>query len=510
VYSYEERMRAVLLYIQYDHSASATVRELGYPTTKMLGRWYREYEATGELATHQKRRSLFSNQQQHSAVDYYFAHGRSISRTIKALGYPHRDALKQWIDNERPGERKVSVRRGSAVPYSQEHKRRAVIELCSREGSAAAVAADFRVERPTLYAWKRELLGEEDTKPMDEPDDCASPQQRDALQQEVESLHKRIHRLQLEHDILKKANELLKKDQGVNLQVLSNGEKTVLIDALRATYRLAELLHQLELPRSSYFYHAARLKRPGKYQQLRSTISEVFEINKRRYGYRRIGVALRRAGEGVSEKVIRRIMFEDSLVVCTRRRRGYASYNGEITPAVDNIVERNFHADAPNRTWLTDITEFQLPAGKVYLSPMIDCFDGMVVSWTIGTSPDAELVNTMLDTAIATLRDGKRPIVHSDRGCHYRWPGWISRMETAGLTRSMSKKGCSPDNAACEGFFGRLKNEMYYHRSWTHVSMTAFLDEIDSYIRWYNEERIKLSLGGKSPVEYRASLGLAA
>jgi putative transposase len=232
VYSYEERMRAVLLYIQYDHSASATVRELGYPTTKMLGRWYREYEATGELATHQKRRSLFSNQQQHSAVDYYFAHGRSISRTIKALGYPHRDALKQWIDNERPGERKVSVRRGSAVPYSQEHKRRAVIELCSREGSAAAVAADFRVERPTLYAWKRELLGEEDTKPMDEPDDCASPQQRDALQQEVESLHKRIHRLQLEHDILKKANELLKKDQGVNLQVLSNGEKTVLIDAL--------------------------------------------------------------------------------------------------------------------------------------------------------------------------------------------------------------------------------------------------------------------------------------
>ena len=83
-------------------------------------------------------------------------------------------------------------------------------------------------------------------------------------------------------------------------------------------------------------------------------------------------------------------------------------------------------------------------------------------------------------------------------------------MDAAGLTRSMSKKGCSPDNAACEGFFGRLKNEVFYHRSWTNVSMTAFLDEIDGYIRWYNEERIKLTLGGKSPAEYRASLCLVA
>ena len=108
---------------------------------------------------------------------------------------------------------------------------------------------------------------------------------------------------------------------------------------------------------------------------------------------------------------------------------------------------------------LTDITEFSIPAGKVYFSPMIDCFDGMPVSWTIGTSPNANLVNTMLDMAIGTLGAEDHPIVHSDRGCHYRWPGWIDRMDEAGLTRSMSRKGCSPDNSACEGFFGRIKNE---------------------------------------------------
>ena len=177
---------------------------------------------------------------------------------------------------------------------------------------------------------------------------------------------------------------------------------------------------------------------------------------------------------------------------------------------MDNVVDRNFHADEPNKKWLTDITEFQLPAGKAYLSPIIDCFDGLVVSWTIGTSPDAELVNTMLDAAIAGLAEGERPIVHSDSGSHYRWPGWIDRMNQARLTRSMSKKGCTPDNAACEGFFGRLKNEMYYNQSWKDISMGEFIDQVDEYISWYNRKRIKLTLGGLSPTEYRESLGAAA
>ena len=114
---------------------------------------------------------------------------------------------------------------------------------------------------------------------------------------------------------------------------------------------------------------------------------------------------------------------------------------------------------------------------------MIDCFDGLLVAWTIGTSPDAELVNTMLDDAISQLQEGEHPTVHTDWGCHYRWPGWITRMAVAGLTRSMSKKGCSPDNAACEGFFGRLKNEMFYNRMWDGVSIAEFIHILDEYIQ---------------------------
>jgi len=142
---------------------------------------------------------------------------------------------------------------------------------------------------------------------------------------------------------------------------------------------------------------------------------------------------------------------------------------------------------------------------------VIDCFDGLVVSWSISTRPDAELVNTMLDAAIVTVANSNaKPLLHSDRGAHYRWPGWLSRMRDARLIRSMSRKGCSPDNAACEGFFGRLKTELFYARDWRATSIEEFIEVVDSYIRWYNAKRIKVSLGSLSPMEYRESLGLAA
>ena len=128
---------------------------------------------------------------------------------------------------------------------------------------------------------------------------------------------------------------------------------------------------------------------------------------------------------------------------------------------------------------------------------------------SIGTSPNANLVNTMLDTAIETLAENnQKPIAHSDRGGHYRWPGWLSRVAKARLTRSMSRKACWPDNAVCEGFFGRLKTEMFYPGDWHSTTIAQFIEELDTYIRWYNEKRIKSSLGYLSPIEYRESLGL--
>ena len=115
----------------------------------------------------------------------------------------------------------------------------------------------------------------------------------------------------------------------------------------------------------------------------------------------------------------------------------------------------------------------------------------------------------MLKNAIAQLKPDEKPILHSDRGCHYRWPDWIKLMDSAGLTRSMSKKGCSPDNSACEGFFGHLKTEMFYNHDWDQCSIDDFINEIDDYMKWYCQDRIKLTLGGLSPLDYRRSIGVA-
>ncbi|WCE36676.1 IS3 family transposase [Bifidobacterium longum] len=143
-------------------------------------------------------------------------------------------------------------------------------------------------------------------------------------------------------------------------------------------------------------------------------IRDVFENGKRRYGYKRVHLELRSAGIVVSAKRVMRLMTAHGLVPVSESAKRYSSYKGEIGGAPANLVNRDFHAANPNWLWVTDITEFRIPAGKVYLSPVIDCHDGMPVAWTIGTSPNAALANGMLESACATLRPGETPIIHSD------------------------------------------------------------------------------------------------
>ena len=512
MYSYEDRIRAVKLYIKLGKRTGATIRKLGYPTKNALKSWHREYEQGRDLPVgYARSKPKYSDEQKKVAAQHYLDHDRCLAGTLKALGYPCRDTLAAWVDELHPETRKRIVGKARSVPRPAEFKQAAVIELCTRQTSALAIAQKLAVSRPTLYQWKNQLLGTEAPASMKPNNDSPPDPERAELERQVESLRRDVRQLQLEHDILKKANELLKKGLGVDLPLLSNQEKTRLVDALRDTYALPELFAELDIARSSYFYHRARLRLADKYADARPAITDVFERNHRCYGYRRLRAALGRHKFSLSEKVVRRLMKQECLVVAAKKRRKYGSYLGEISPAPDNLINRDFQAAAPNEKWLTDITEFHIPAGKVYLSPMIDCFDGLVVSWTIGTRPDAALVNTMLDTAIETLANSDdRPVVHSDRGAHYRWPGWLTRMGDAKLIRSMSRKGCSPDNSACEGFFGRLKTELFYPRNWQATTIEQFIQVVDSYIRWYNEKRIKISLGSLSPLEYRDSLGITA
>ena len=252
MYSYEDRIRAVHLYIRLGKRIKATIRQLGYPTKNALKAWHREYEHGRDLQVG-RARSLqkYSDEQKHAAVEHYLSHDRCIAGTIKALGYPCRDTLRAWIAELHPGVRNHLVGKAAGVQHSPEFKQAAVVELCTRQISAEAIAQKLAVSRPTLYKWKNQLLGREAPPSMKRQNDSPPDSERTELQRQVDSLQRDIRQLQLEHDLLKKANELLKKGLGVDLPLLTNREKTLLVDALKQTYELSELLIELDLARSS-------------------------------------------------------------------------------------------------------------------------------------------------------------------------------------------------------------------------------------------------------------------
>ena len=334
-----------------------------------------------------------------------------------------------------------------------------------------------------------------------------------------------IDRLLLENAILRGTQEVLK---GRALGCSTNREKSELIEWLRAnTGRpLRELTASLRISKSSYehWHHKALHPEPTRREAIADDVERVFREGGRcARGYRFVHEALRREGTRVSEKLVRDVMRERGLVpVYLRRRRRYSSYAGELDEAPANLPlmedgTHDFRASGPNEKWVTDITEFRLPGDprKVYLSPVVDLFDGRPVAWSIGVRPDAALANSSLEAACATLAPGERPFCHSDRGCHYRWPGWKAICERHGLVRSMSRKGRSPDNAAAEGFFGRLKNEFFHGRDWSGVTAEEFMVRLDAWMRFYSERRLKLFDDGEGKYydtidDRRRRLGLAA
>ena len=546
-YSKEQRDRAVDLYIRYERCAADVIRELGYPSRGMLPVWYRERleeERAGRQSTRGKRYRWYTDEQKRAAVDHYLGHGRRLRRAMRALGYPKsHELLTAWIDELAPGRRKL--RHG---PVPEELKRKAVVAVASGRPESREAAAELGVEASVVgkpeTADARRIQGDardEDTW-REAPDGRGGENRRGALYaggprdaaglaDAVAALEKRLaetrarldeldadverrrekRELDIEIAIRKGVIELLGKEPGAVPENPASREKAILVkqtsEKLGVTAR--SLLPMVGIARSTYHYQLKSMKRPDKDAPLLELVREAFENSERRYGYKRIHLELKGMGVRVSAKRIMRLMTSHGLVPLFKSAKRYSSYKGELTKAPKNLVNRDFHAERPNMLWVTDLTEFSIPAGKAYLSPVIDCYDGMPVAWTIGTSPNAELANGMLTDACSTLKDGEKPIIHSDRGCHYRWPEWIRICKDNNLSRSMSAKGCSPDNAAAEGFSGRLKQEFFHERSFAGVSMDEFVDMLDDYMVWYRDKRIKTEFG-MSIMDRRRGLGLVA
>lgn len=217
------------------------------------------------------------------------------------------------------------------------------------------------------------------------------------------------------------------------------------------------MLKALGLAKSSYEYqlHLLTQKEAQEVVKLKQCIKEAFEKAHGIYGYRRLLAELNADDKTkISEWKLRKYMKELGLHAKVAKKKRYSSYEGEVSKAPENTCldengKHDFSADKPNELWITDISEFGIVQGKVYLSPIIDCFDGMPISWSCGTSPNAELANSSLIDACKQLKSNECPRIHSDRGGHYRWNEWIEICNANYLKRSMSRLGHSPDNSRC-------------------------------------------------------------
>ncbi|MEA0466417.1 IS3 family transposase [Escherichia coli] len=433
-----------------------------------------------------------------AAVNHYLAGHAGIISTAKLFQLSH-TSLSHWINLFLlHGPRALDCRHRRS--YSPEDKLCVVLYALGHSESLPRVAARFNIpSHNTVKNWikgyrksgNEAFIRRRKEKCMTRSDDT----HENEANMTPEEMKNELRYLRAENAYLKAMQEHLleKKPPGA-------GEKTKVIRSLRCGHCQSDLLKAAGLARSTLYYQLSLQKAKDKYADVKQLIASIFHEHWGCYGYRRIHCELQKRGLKFSGKTVRKLMQQLGLKSPVRLKK-YRSYRGNMGLAAENILQRQFKAEAPCEKWVTDITEFRAGGQKLYLSPILDLFNGEIVAWETACRPTEELVKRMLNKGLESLAEGEKPLLHSDQGWHYRIKSYQSALADRGLVQSMSRKGNCLDNAVMENFFGHLKEEMYYRRDYRNVEELE--NAVNEYITYWNQKRIKLSLGGLSPVEYR-------
>jgi len=195
-------------------------------------------------------------------------------------------------------------------------------------------------------------------------------------------------------------------------------------------------------------------------------------------------------------------LMKQEQLTCMLRKKKYRSYRGEVGKIAPNLLRRKFRVEEPDRKWATDITEFKLFGQKLYLSPIMDLFNGEIISYSLSKRPSFQQITAMLKDAFQRIPDNSQLILHSDQGWQYQMKIYQKMLKDKGIRQSMSRKGNCYDNSVMENFFGILKTEFYHNQKFS--SVEHFSQELSAYIDYYNNRRIKVKLKGLSPVQFRS------
>ena len=231
-------------------------------------------------------------------------------------------------------------------------------------------------------------------------------------------------------------------------------------------------------------------------------IVSIFNEHKGRYGVRRIYHELLNRGFIINHKKVQRLMKKLSLKGKVPKQK-YHSYKGDVGKIVDNIISRDFTANKPDEKWTTDVSQFNLPFGKCYLSPILDMYTSEIISYDLSLHPNYEQITNMLDKAFEDHPNLEGLIFHSDQGWQYQMRHYHQTLKDKGIIQSMSRKGNCMDNSIMESFFGTMKNEMFYVYEKNYQTFEEFSKAVEEYIYYYNHNRIQSKTKWMPPIIFR-------
>lgn len=277
------------------------------------------------------------------------------------------------------------------------------------------------------------------------------------------------------------------------------------------------MLKFFDISKSTYFYTIKQYGKEDKDADLKQLITDIFyKQHDGKMGYRTITLDLRNLDMIVNHKKVKRIMSELGLYGIKPKTK-YKSYKGEVGKTAKNHLlnkeidevkhqtyyKRNFITKSVNEVWLSDVTEFRIPAGKLYLSPIMDLHNREIVSYNISKSPNYEQITDMLNKAFDKYPSVKGLKFHTDQGWQYQMKHFTETLEKKKIIQSMSRKGNCLDNSPMENFFGKIKNEMFYGNEFKYKTLDELKIAIELYIDYFNNKRVTVKLKGLTPIQYR-------
>lgn len=267
-----------------------------------------------------------------------------------------------------------------------------------------------------------------------------------------------------------------------------------LVEELRKVLPVSEICSYLGVSRSSYYRWKSNAATKTAKEKRDQQIGELCKTHKFRYGYRKIAAIY----PGACEKTVQRIMqkndWQCKVKVKKRKRTGQPAY------VADNLLARDFNATKPFEKLVTDITCLPFGQSMMYLSSILDVYNGEIVSQTIGFKQDTAFVLDTLNQ-LPDLPEGC--LLHSDQGSVYTSYAYQQAVKEKGIIMSMSRKGTPVDNSPIETFHSSLKSETFYLDQISRTTNANMIRIVEDYIRYYNNIRIQTKLNSQSPVQYR-------